>query len=303
MTQLTTKHPEFVKRMVVDSENLATERKKFLDGQPFSTRELQAVVAIIPRHREITWGPDRFSMVPWSALEHLQLVIEDTVKNGIAGDYLETGAWRGGSCIIAKSVYNHLGSKKKVFVADSFEGLPPPDAAKYPDDKNDTHYQDPNMVASLETVQANFQKFSLLDDRVVFLKGWFKDTMSAAPIDKLSVLRLDGDMYESTIDVLKNIYHKLSIGGYCIIDDYFHPACRAAVQDFRHKNGITEPIFKVDKDPLNEVHYWIKEIPTTFIDREYARRGFARTIDQSKKRAANLAYRGVRKVGRILGGA
>lgn len=300
MTQLTTtKHPEFVKRMVVDAENLAEERKKFFRREPFTSEEFQVVVSVTPRHREITWGDDRLSMVPWSALEHLQRSIEDTVKNNIEGDYLETGAWRGGSCIIAKSVYDWLGSKKKVYVADSFEGLPLPDAEKYPDDKNDTHHMDDNMKVSLETVQANFQKFGLLDERVVFLKGWFKDTMPTAPIDKLSILRLDGDMYESTIDVLKYTYHKLSIGGYCIVDDYQHPACQAAIYDFRQKNGIIEPIVKVDAVPLNEVHYWVKKMPTAFVEREYAKRGLVRT----KKKAVDFLQRGARKIGRMIRGA
>lgn len=300
MTPLTTRSPEFVKRMAVDAENLVEERKKFFRGEAFTPEELQAVVSVTPRHREINWGPDRLSMVPWSALEHLQRSIEDTVKRNIEGDYLETGAWRGGSCIIAKSVYHSLGSKKKVYVADSFEGLPPPDPEKYPDDKNDTHYQDPNMTASLETVRANFKKFGLLDERVIFLKGWFKDTMPSAPIDNLSILRLDGDMYESTIDVLKYTYHKLSIGGYCIIDDYYHPACRSAVHDFRSRNGITEPIMKVDADPLNEVHFWVKEIHTDFVDNEYSKRGLTRMGYFLKKNAVSAARRSIGKVVGLL---
>jgi O-methyltransferase len=300
MNELSTKNPDFVKRMVVDAENLVEERKKFFRGDPFTHEEIKAVISVVPYHHEINWGNDRLSMVPWNALEHLQKCIEDTVKNNIDGDYLETGAWRGGSCIIAKSVYDYLDSKKKVYAADSFEGLPPPNVEKYPDDEHDTHYLDDNMKASLETVKSNFQKFGLLDDRVIFLKGWFKDTMPTAPINALSILRLDGDMYESTIDVLKYIYHKLSIGGYCIIDDYQHPACRAAIQDFRRKNNITENIIKVDNNPLNEVHYWIKKTPTTFQEYEYVRRGFGRTIHQTKSRAINITRRGINAIGRLF---
>jgi hypothetical protein len=82
---------------------------------------------------------------------------------------------------------------------------------------------------------------------VVFLKGWFKDTMPAVPINKLAVLRLDGDMYESTIEVLTHLYPKLSLGGFCIIDDYgVIPPCRQAVSDFRSQLKITNPIQKID---------------------------------------------------------
>lgn len=271
-------NPEFVKRMVVDAENISDIRKKFFNGEEITPEEIANVVSITPRHSEINWGKNRLSMVPWTALEHLHKCIKDTVSNNIEGDFVETGAWRGGSCIIAKSIYNYLNANKKVFVVDSFEGLPKPDFVKYPDDKNDTHYLDENMTAPLETVKDNFNKFGLLDDNVIFLKGWFKDTLPNAPIDKISILRLDGDMYESTIDVLKNLYHKLSIGGYCIIDDYHHPACRAAVRDFRSGNGITEQIIKVDNDPLNEVHFWIKKKQINYIDKDYTKSGLARAI-------------------------
>ncbi len=292
----TAKNPEFVKRMVVDAENIADIRKKFFKGEEIAPEEIESVISITPRHKDINWGPNRLSMVPWTALEHLHKCIQATINKNIEGDFVETGAWRGGSCIIAKSVYDDLKVNKKIFVADSFEGLPKPDAATYPDDKNDTHYLDENMKASLETVKENFKKFGLLDDNVIFLKGWFKDTMPNAPIDKISILRLDGDMYESTIDVLKNLYHKLSIGGYCIIDDYYHPACKAAVQDFRSYNGITEPIIKVDNDPLNEVHFWIKERQTNYVDREYPKRGIIREMFLLKNSIIPFSRRTIRKV-------
>lgn len=290
------KNPEFVKRMVVDGENLSALRKKFFAAGTLTPSEIESILAVIPYHQEITWGPDRLSMVPWTALEHLDRCIRDTIKNNVAGDFVETGAWRGGACILAKAIYNDLQVNKKVFVVDSFEGLPKPNAEKYPDDKNDTHYLDQNMKASLETVKENFKKFELLDNDVVFIKGWFKDTLPKAPIGVISILRLDGDMYESTIDVLENLYHKLSIGGYCIIDDFQHPACKAAIQDFRTANGITEPIRKVDDDPLNEVHFWIKQQQTNYLRKSYPKKPLLRTIDRLKNRVLNYGYSSMKKV-------
>ncbi len=291
MEQLSVKHPEFVKRMIVDADNITAIRNKFFSGVTITPNEIAQVISITPHHPDINWGPTRLTMIPWTALEQVHASIVDVIKRTVEGDFIETGAWRGGTCILAKSVYDGLGVNRKVFVADSFEGLPPPDPEQYPDDTNDTHYQDPNLVASLKMVQANFRKFGLLDDRVIFLKGWFKDTMPAAPIDKLSILRLDGDMYESTIDVLAYLYHKLSLGGYCIIDDYQHPACRAAVLDFRATHRITEKIVKVDNDPLNEVHYWIKRQPTRFIHlspSEYPKHRPARFIQRVSNILSNL---------------
>ncbi len=274
----TIKNPEFVKRMVVDAENIADVREKFFSGQEITPEEIGNLLSVTPYHKDINWGPDRLTMIPWSGLEHLHECIKDTIKKNIEGDFIETGVWRGGTCIVAKAIYDDLGSDKKVFAADSFEGLPKPNAEKYPDDKEDTHYLDSMMRVSLETVKENFKKFDLLDDRVVFLKGWFKDTLPAAPISNISILRLDGDMYESTIDVLENVYQKLSIGGYCIIDDYHHRGCRMAIYDFRFRNGIDERIIKIDNDPRNEIHFWVKKKDVIPVHGNYPGRGVLRNL-------------------------
>jgi len=250
--------PEFVKRMIVDSVNLTEVRKKFFDGVEISEKEISETIAETPHHPEINWGQDRLTLLPWTALEHLHFAIKDTIERGVEGDFIETGAWKGGACILAKSIYNELSPDRKVYVADSFEGLPKPDVETYPHDVGDTHYLDPMLSVSVEQVTDNFNKFNLVDDKVVFVKGWFKDTMPTLNVEKLSILRLDGDMYESTIQVLDSMYNKLSPGGYCIIDDFHHKGCALAVHDFRAKHNITSNILKVDQDPLNEVHFWIK---------------------------------------------
>ena len=79
-----------------------------------------------------------------------------------------------------------------------------------------------------------------------FLEGWFADTLPHAPIERLAVLRMDGDMYGSTMEVLEALYGKLSVGGFVIVDDYFLPACAKAVNDFRERCGITSPILPID---------------------------------------------------------
>ena len=95
-------------------------------------------------------------------------------------------------------------------------------------------------------MRRNFERYGLLDDQVRFLEGWFRDTLPRAPIEKLAVMRLDGDLYESTMDGLTNLYDRLSPGGYVIVDDYSIPACRLAVEDFRRARGLTEEIVQID---------------------------------------------------------
>jgi O-methyltransferase len=246
---------EFAKRMIVAIPRLSTIKEKFNSGK-ITNADINEATSFDPSYADMDYytRDGRISLLPWEGLSHLQHAIRDTVDRNIEGDFLETGIWQGGACILARLVYNELKSDKIVFAADSFEGLPKPDP-KYVHDNGDDHYKQNYLSVSLEDVKKNFEKFGCLDG-VVFIKGWFKDTMPVADIDKLSILRLDGDMYESTMDVLINMYHKLSSGGYCIIDDYFHKGCNAAVQEFRRDNGISDKVIRVTDN--GEIHYWIK---------------------------------------------
>ena len=194
------------------------------------------------------WPRVAHTMIGLKRLDNLEFCIEKVITNGVPGDLIETGVWRGGATIFMRAVLKAYGvTDRCVWVADSFEGLPPPDTGKYPHDEGDTLYEARELVVSLEDVKANFDRYGLLDDQVRFLKGWFRDTLPAAPIDRLAVLRLDGDMYESTMDTLVNLYPKLSEGGYAIVDDYGAiPACRQAVHDYRSANSITEEIREID---------------------------------------------------------
>jgi O-methyltransferase len=134
-----------------------------------------------------------------------------------------------------------------VWVADAFQGLPRPDPERWPAEEGDEHWTQGELAVPLEEVQANFARYGLLDEGVRFLVGWLADTLPAAPIERLAVLRLDGDMYGSTMEALEALYPKLSVGGYVIIDDYGAiPRCKEAVTDFRAAHGIIDPMESVD---------------------------------------------------------
>jgi len=194
------------------------------------------------------WPSKAFTMVGRKRLRNFRELIERTIAEGVPGDIIETGVWRGGASILARGVLEAHGIRdRKVIVADSFEGLPPPAPDAYPADHDSKLHEFAELAVSLEQVQANFKKFNLLDDQVVFLKGWFRDTMSTVPSERLAVIRLDGDMYESTIDPLLHLYDRLSIGGWVIVDDYgFVPACKQAVHDFLDGRGLTPEIHPID---------------------------------------------------------
>jgi O-methyltransferase len=195
------------------------------------------------------WPPDAHTMIGLRRLDNLQFCIEDVLSREVPGDLIETGVWRGGATIFMRAVLKANGVRdRRVWVADSFEGLPPPDPVRYPRDADSPPFHKFRELAiPLEQVKANFERYGLLDEQVKFLRGWFRDTLPPAPIERLAVVRLDGDMYESTIDGLENLYPKLSVGGFLIVDDYgVIAACREAVHDYRNAHAITEEIIPID---------------------------------------------------------
>ena len=200
------------------------------------------------------WPSDAETMIGIKRLENVRACVIDVLERGVPGDLLEAGVWRGGTTIFMRAILKAYGdTTRTVWAADSFQGLPKPDAAAYPADANDIHWQFARLVITLDDVKENFRKYGLLDEQVRFLVGWFKDTLPGAPIERLAVLRLDGDMYESTMDTLNALYPRLSPGGYVIVDDYGAlPNCRAAVDDYRARHGIAEEIRTVDWSGI----YW-----------------------------------------------
>jgi hypothetical protein len=202
------------------------------------------------------WPAVAHTMVGRKRLDNVQFCVEDVLARDVPGDLMETGIWRGGVVILMRAILMAHGvTNRRVWAADSFEGLPPPDVAKYPQDAGLNLNVFEQLAVPLEQVQENFRRYGLLDDQVRFLKGWFKDSLPAAPVERLAVLRLDGDLYESTMDALTALYPRLAIGGYVIVDDYTDiPACRQAVTDYRRRSGISEPIVEIDWTGV----YWKK---------------------------------------------
>jgi O-methyltransferase len=195
------------------------------------------------------WPSEAETMIGWKRLESLQYCVEEVLHSAIPGDLLEAGVWRGGASILMRAVLKAYGdSQRSVWLADSFAGLPAADPERYPADAGDNLASfNAYLGVSLDHVRANFARYGLLDERVRFLPGWFRETLPSAPVDRIAVLRLDGDMYESTMDILESLYHRVSPGGFVVVDDYGALAnCRAAVDDFRHRSNICEPLQPID---------------------------------------------------------
>ncbi len=195
------------------------------------------------------WPSRAESMIGLKRMQNIQDCITQIMEQDVPGDFIETGVWRGGACIFMRANLKAWGdTSRTVWLADSFEGLPAPNVKDFPADAGDTFYKQSGLSVGEAAVRHNFERYNLLDDQVKFLVGWFKDTLPTAPVDKLALLRLDGDLYESTWQAIEALYPKLSPGGFCIVDDYgtLPTQAQAAVHDYRKQHGITDEIVDID---------------------------------------------------------
>ena len=223
--------------------NTITLLQKMADGTTRQAHELRNLIEL------------SHTMIGKKRLDNLQKCMETVIGEKIPGDFIETGIWRGGECIFMRGVLAAYDiTDRTIWAADSFEGVPPP---TWPEDAGFDISRDvlPVLAVSLEVVQALFRRYGLLDEKVQFLKGWFKDSLPIAPIGQLAILRLDGDLYESTMTALVPLYDKVARGGFVIVDDYGScPPCKQAIDDFRATRGITDALEVIDRQSV----FWRK---------------------------------------------
>ena len=197
------------------------------------------------------WPKTALSMINQPRMHQLREAVETVLAENVPGHLIETGVWRGGACFMMRAVlWENQVEYRKVYVADSFCGLPEPEE-RCPADAGDAHHTWKDLAISLDEVKSCF---ALNDPQVVFVEGWFKDTLPKLN-GPFALIRLDGDMYSSTMDALNGLFDKVSVGGFVIIDDYWAVSgCQQAVNDFRAKRGIHTPMTTV-----RCAAYWRKE--------------------------------------------
>lgn len=182
------------------------------------------------------------TMVGRKRLDSLQSLVESVFARRIPGSLLEAGVWRGGCSILMKAMVELYGEDRAVYLLDSFAGLPKPEL---PELQGEMVFSEIDYLAVSEGfVRARFEAYGITTNGIHFVSGWFKDTVPALArkIGPIAILRLDGDMYESTKVCLDHLYDKVSPGGFIIIDDYMLFYCRKAVDEFRAARGIDDPL-------------------------------------------------------------
>lgn len=186
------------------------------------------------------WPLAGMTMVGLGRLDDLQACVETAAADGVAGDLIEAGAWRGGASMLMRATLDTLGDERTVWVADSFQGFAAAD-----DGSVDLSAFD-FLAVSLEEVRESFDRLGL-EQGVRFVPGYFEDTLPGLADRSWAVVRLDGDTYEATRHALRSLYPGLAVGGYLVVDDYgSFEGCREAVDEFRSEHGITEPLETVD---------------------------------------------------------
>lgn len=191
------------------------------------------------------------TMIGQKRLENIAFLLEKVLSDGTPGHFVECGIFRGGACILAAHVLK--GTGRKVYVCDSFEGLPPARPSKFPKDRGQQMEKLKHLKVPLEEVKRNFEHYGLLSDDIVFVKGFFEKTLPKLK-ETFAVVRADGDLYQSTWEILDNLYPQISEGGFFICDDYCLATAREACHDYRAQNKITSEIIKIDDCGV----YWEK---------------------------------------------
>lgn len=175
-----------------------------------------------------------FSMTSVERMYSLFKSVEYIVKNDIEGDFVECGVWKGGSSMLIADTLQHLGcSDRKIYMYDTYEGMSAPteddrnvygDQAieKYASTLVETESKSDWCYASFDEVSINIMSTGFGNENVVMVKGKVEETIPGVIPNKISLLRLDTDWYESTYHELNHLYPILSVSGVLIVDDYGH---------------------------------------------------------------------------------
>jgi hypothetical protein len=251
--------PEHAGSTGTDRHEAAIRHIQSLKANPVQNPTLEAIIEAGPDLLCSLWdrmSPVALTMCGEQSIQHLLSALQTIELERIPGDLIEAGVWRGGLPILMRAFLHSVGNRDRVvYLADSFQGLP--DSLEDPNDQLAHRLLAPlSYLASSRTqVEQALDFFGLRDSQVRFLEGWFSETLFRLPRTPLALARLDGDYYESTRDALRELYPRLSPGGFLIIDDYNLPlGCKRAVDEYREEHSIREEMVEINTQAV----FWRK---------------------------------------------
>lgn len=254
---------ELLKLCLCDLTGAATQTISWTGDRRAFSRSLEGEQQLQWRIDGRDWPLHALTMVGLRRLDSLQECVEAIVADGVEGDLIEAGSWRGGASILIRATLHTLAADDRtVWLADSFQGFPVPEAGAAHEDREIEADMSPlgYLAPSLEEVKAYFARFGL-EQGVSFVPGFFEETIDSLRGHRWSLVRLDADTYKATKLTLEALYGGLAIGGYLISDDYaFLPACRRAIDEFRVEHAIAEPMEQID---YNGVRWRKQEQPAS----------------------------------------
>eukprot|EP00964_Phaeocystis_antarctica_P009013 scaffold4882_cov70-Phaeocystis_antarctica.AAC.3 len=179
--------------------------------------------------------------------------------NKVEGDFVETGVFNGGTAITMLRVLDRLQSDKQFWACDSFRGLPIPTAGDNKCSKSPTSGlktigcatgRGGSYASTKRNFMRNLNRYQVGTARMHVVEGWFNETLPPAKLHSISFLRLDGDLYASTMDALVALYPLVTPGGLVYVDDYgSFGGCKAAVDEYRKRRGIKSRLMSIREDP------------------------------------------------------
>lgn len=186
---------------------------------------------------------DPVSDLTWAALSSKETVrasyeiARSAIASGVPGDFVECGIFAGANAAAMARAIQHTRHERThdvgnriVHLFDSFTGVP---AGGEHDDKW-THPEGVSKCAR-EQVAEYMRNWNIPSELLVYHEGLFADTVPLLAREypgPIAVLRLDGDLYESTRTCLEHLYPLVSVGGWVIIDDWNLAGCRKAVEEY-----------------------------------------------------------------------
>ena len=195
-------------------------------------------------------GPERMvSLI--RAIDHIE-------ANSIPGSIVECGVWKGGSMMTALKRLQQQGNlDRDIYLYDTFEGMTEPTkvdtsfkglSASKAFEKKDQSWENIECVSTLEEVMQNVNSLDYPSDKIHFIKGKVEDTIPHKEMpERIAVLRLDTDWYESTLHEMEHLFPKIVSGGILIIDDYGHwKGCKQAVDEYIARNNLKLFLARVD---------------------------------------------------------